>query len=414
MYSNMVFACQRDSYLQEFHTKAISCESAKIKLLINGKNEIFDGYNVVLEDTILFPEGGGQPDDRGTISNVQVLRITRNKDSAVHFVTQSVPLNEEIPLKLDWVRRFDHMQQHSGQHLLSAVAENKFKLKTTSWNLGELISYVEIDAPVVEFPVLKELEEIVNDKIRAAIPVTVKTYEKGSEELEKAHSRGLPDDHSGLIRIISIEGVDENMCCGTHVKNLSELQAIKIVSLEKGKKNKCNLYFLVGNRILSYMQKCIEKERIFTCFLKCGSDQHVELLEKMSKSLKTTQKNELNLIRDLALLEAQKVKQIQPKPKFYSIHRKEGNSDFMSIITNEVKDEDILLFITVGDEKGAGQVTISGKAEIVKTLGPKVGEILDGKGVAKGNRYLGKVNNLSQRSKAEQMIKDEISMNNEI
>uniref|UniRef100_T1IZE3 Threonyl/alanyl tRNA synthetase SAD domain-containing protein n=1 Tax=Strigamia maritima TaxID=126957 RepID=T1IZE3_STRMM len=139
------------------------------------------------------------------------------------------------------------MQQHSGQHLLSAVAENKFNLKTTSWNLGESISYVEIDAPVVEFPVLKELEEIVNDKIRAAIPVTVKTYEKGSEELGKAHSRGLPDDHSGLVRIISIEGVDENMCCGTHVKNLSELQAIKIVSLEKGKKNKCNWINMLGS-----------------------------------------------------------------------------------------------------------------------------------------------------------------------
>jgi len=403
----MVFACQKDSYLKEFSTTVVSCEKANLKLAINGKSQKVNGYEVTLEDTVLFPEGGGQPDDRGTINGIPVLRVTRQGAKAIHFLEKPLEVGESAKLSLDWERRFDHMQQHSGQHLVTAIADSLYGYKTTSWNLGEKLSFIELDTPKLTQQQMEEIERISNEKIREHLPILVKVYEDGSKELQEVRSRGLPEDHVGAVRVIVMEGIDENMCCGTHVTNLSQLQIVKLLYVEKGKKDKTNLFFLVGNRVLSYMSESVQKDKRLTEYLKCGPDQHTELVDKIQKSLKISQKNESSLLKDVATLEAQKFKMIQPKPPLFSLHKKEGNAEFMSIIMNEIADEEVLIFLSVGDEKGVGQVLIAGKPTIIAELGPKVMEILDGKGAAKGNRFNGK-GNLSQRIKAEAFLKDSV------
>jgi len=81
-------------------------------------------------------------------------------------------------------------------------------------------------------------------------------------------TRGLPDDHKGPVRVVTIEGVESNMCCGTHVTNLSQLQTIKLLRIEKGKKNKLNLYFLAGGRVLRQLSACLRREHQLTALLK--------------------------------------------------------------------------------------------------------------------------------------------------
>ncbi|KAK2536132.1 hypothetical protein Q9233_003341 [Columba guinea] len=115
----------------DFITKVVSCRAAELRP--EGGGEPVRGFQVVLEDTILFPEGGGQPDDRGLIGDVPVLRVTRRGPEAVHFVPAALEPGTEVLLSLDWERRFDHMQQHSGQHLVTAIADQMFGFKTTSW-----------------------------------------------------------------------------------------------------------------------------------------------------------------------------------------------------------------------------------------------------------------------------------------
>jgi misacylated tRNA(Ala) deacylase len=92
-------------------------------------------YEVVLEDTVLFPEGGGQPDDRGKINGVDVVRVLRRGSTAVHLTQEPLQEGAEVDIEVDWGRRFDHMQQHSAQHLITAIAEQKFGHKTTSWHV---------------------------------------------------------------------------------------------------------------------------------------------------------------------------------------------------------------------------------------------------------------------------------------
>ncbi|KAL1263969.1 hypothetical protein QQF64_004324 [Cirrhinus molitorella] len=136
----MAFQCQRDSYMQEFDTSVVSCVPAELTLENNGKKEKLKGFNLKLKDTILFPEGGGQPDDHGMVGGVPVLRVLRQGPEAVHFISSALEEGQEVHIKLDWERRFDHMQQHSGQHLITALADTMFGYKTTSWELGRHVA----------------------------------------------------------------------------------------------------------------------------------------------------------------------------------------------------------------------------------------------------------------------------------
>ncbi|CAH1773611.1 unnamed protein product [Owenia fusiformis] len=404
---DMALACQKNSYLKELNTVVKSCEPATLKTVLSGKKVKLNGFEVILEDTVLFPEGGGQPDDRGKISGVEVLRVTRKGTDGVHFTPTPFDIGSNVHLEVDWTRRFDNMQQHSGQHLVTAIADSVYGFKTTSWNLGEKTSFIELDTPKVSNDQLENIENIVNEKIRAGIAMYPTLYENAEDpEVEKARARGLPDDHVGPVRIVTIEGIEANLCCGTHVSNLSHLQSIKLLGVEKGKKNHSNLVFVAGNRVLNYLGTAYNNEKALTGLLKTGPDQHAELVEKTQKNLKIAQKSALTLMRDLAILEAKMFKSNGNAGNYFTLHRKEGDSEFMNIIVNEINSGDVLIFLTTGDEKGAGLFLLAGTEDQISHLGPKVAEVLEGKGAGKKGKFQGKANKLNKRTEAEIIIKD--------
>ncbi|KAM7371000.1 hypothetical protein PAMP_010506 [Pampus punctatissimus] len=390
--------------LSDFVTSVVSCCPAELKREINGKKETVKGFNVKLQDTILFPEGGGQPDDHGLIGDVPVLRVTRQGPDAVHFVGSPLEAGQEVTVKVDWERRFDHMQQHSGQHLITALADTMFGFKTTSWELGRQRSVIELDTPCTKPTQLQALEEAINEKIRARVPVTVQLLSIDDPAVEKVRSRGLPEDHAGPIRIIDIEGIDANMCCGTHVSNLSHLQVIKLLGTDKGKKNKTNLIFLAGNRVLRYAEKSFSTERSLVSLLKTGPDEHVEAVDKLQKSVKVLQKTNLSLLRDMAVLIAQNFKNDSQRGNFFSLHKKEGDNEFMNIIANEINTEETLVFLTVGEEKGPGLFLLAGPSQQVTEMGPRLLELLQGKGAGKNGRFQGKANNMARRGEVEALL----------
>ncbi|XP_028675824.2 alanyl-tRNA editing protein Aarsd1 [Erpetoichthys calabaricus] len=409
----MAYQCQRECYQQQFSTTVVSCIPTEQKLEVNGRKETVKGFHVVFKDTILFPEGGGQPDDRGVVNDIPVLRVTRQGADALHFVTSPLPEGCEAHMKVDWERRFDHMQQHSGQHLITAIADLEFGYKTTSWELGRQRSVIELDTPGLKPEQMEFLERTVNEKIRASVPVNVKEVSVDDPLVEQVRSRGLPDDHAGPVRIIEIEGVDSNMCCGTHVSNLSHLQAIKILGVEKGKKNKSNLIFIAGNRILQYTDQCFSVEKALTSLLKTGPEKHVEAVDKIQKSVKMLQKSNLNLLRDLAVLTAQAFKSDPKRGKLFTLHRKEGDNEFMNIIANEIGTEETLIFLTVGDEKATGLFLLAGPVEMVDSLGPRVSEMLEGKGAGKNGRYQGRANRMSRRSEVTTLLQESLELHSQ-
>ncbi|RZF42425.1 hypothetical protein LSTR_LSTR011563 [Laodelphax striatellus] len=400
----MVFACQNDSFLKQFDSTVVSCKEKQLKTVTDGKKVTLNGYDVILNDTILFPEGGGQPCDHGFINDRRIENVRREGATAVHFSESPFKEGERVSVVIDWKRRFDHMQQHSGQHLITAVADKEYGYSTTSWWLGKEISHIELDTPSIKNEEIQQLEEIVNEYIRNSTPVTVNTYGEQNPIPKEVRTRGLPDDHVGDVRVVTIEGLENNMCCGTHVTNLSQLQVIKLVRAEKGKKGKVNLEFLVGGRVMRQMATMYNREQSLSNLLKNSPAGHVEQVDKLQKSLKAANKNLQTVLKDLAACTARELLSQSPRPKYYCLHRKEADSDFMSIFINEVNCPEILLLLTIGDEMGAGQLVFHGTPEIVSHLGPQICEVLEGKGAGKGQKYQAKVKSLNHRSKAIELI----------
>ncbi|GJQ77226.1 hypothetical protein Trydic_g14895 [Trypoxylus dichotomus] len=404
----MVFKCQEDSFLKEFTSKVTSCTRTEFNTLIDGKKTKIDGYEVICEDTVLFPEGGGQPSDHGFLNDKKVHQVVRKGAQAIHLLEEPLSVGDEVVQRIDWDRRLDHMQQHSGQHLITAIIDREFKYSTVSWWLGEEVSHVELDTTSITSEQIKKAEEIVNELIREGRKVTVDIIKAGEEvDLNDIHARGLPKDHVGDVRIITIHGIESNMCCGTHVSNLCQLQVIKLLHTEKsGRKNNTLLYFLVGNRVLHRLNASIEREQKLTTILNNSPVQHVELVDKLVKNSKVANKNLQTVLKDLVVFEAEKLKETLPLPKYYMLHRKEAESDFMNQFIKNFGSTDVFLVLSVGDEKGAGSMVIYGKEDDVTALGNKICELLNGKGAGKGNKFNAKVNSLNNRKKVEELLKE--------
>ena len=381
------------------------------------------GFNVIFDDTILFPEGGGQNDDHGIIWNedqdegsaYQVKRVVRKNGQAVHFVLADKPFEKGVTMvqKIDWTRRFDHMQQHTGQHLISSIFD-KIGIETLSWWMAENevdkvgVSYIELDTKETCHEQLEHVEDECNQAIRDHLEVKTLVYTPGSEELQNAKTRGLPDDHEGSIRVIKIGDIDQNMCCGTHVSNLSQLQMVKILYTEK-KKNKFFLYFLVGSRVNQYLAQCFKREKDLTSILNGGPEHHGELTDKAVKNCKKYQKCTQNLLKEMATLTANQLK--ATKPKFYSVHRPEMCNDFINILLTQLGDQDIFILVTMGNDKeGPCQLAMSMNTpngmEVLNSLGASVCEALQAKARAdpKTLRTNGKFLSLKNRDKADKII----------
>merc|ERR1712000_486462 len=166
-----------DSYLKELSSKVLRCNvlSSNRRKEFKSKIPKEASHEVELEDSILFCEGGGQPSDKGKINTTDVLYVGRDTNG-------SLDVGSDVHVVLDWERRYDHMQQHSGQHLLSALGEQHFGWDTTSWWLGETLCNVEFNPTKKEFPInstnLLKLESMVNDIIRENRTVQARIVEE--------------------------------------------------------------------------------------------------------------------------------------------------------------------------------------------------------------------------------------------
>jgi len=224
----------RDSFLREFDAHVISCEP-------DG-----DRWRVILDRTAFYPTSGGQPYDTGTLGTAKVLEVLDDEsENVIHFTDRAVP-SGPIHGQIDWERRFDHIQQHTGQHLLSAAFIELFKLQTVSFHLGREISTIDLAAPAVDQRQLESAERRTNEIIFDDRPVNI--LFGTAQELAAAGIRKQVD-REGVLRAIEIEGFDRQPCGGTHVSRTGQIGMILLRKLEKVKNN-WRVEFVCGNRAI--------------------------------------------------------------------------------------------------------------------------------------------------------------------
>jgi len=250
-------------------------------------------YLIELSETAFYPEGGGQPRDFGWIDGIEVVDLVEEDEKIYHVVKEKIN-KETVTCRIDFERRFDHMQNHTGQHLLSAVFLEMYNAPTNSFHLGDDYLTIDIGLENINDKIVLNVENRVNELIFKNIPV--KSYIVNLDEARKLPLRKLPPTNVD-IRIVEIEGIDYSPCCGTHVKSLGEIGMLKILKTEKYK-NMTRIYFKCGKRLLKDFQ---EKNIIINSLIKNLSVPQSEILLKFD-SLQSEIKNltrQLNSLKEL-------------------------------------------------------------------------------------------------------------------
>lgn len=252
-------------------------------------------FVITLDRTAFYPGGGGQPADHGRIGEIPVEDVYEQQGQTYH-VLASKPGEKSVSCTLDFERRLDYMQQHTGQHLLSAILFDKYHWKTSSLHMSE--EEVSVDVSVTEIPdgLLRRIEEEVNDRIYLDLPV--KTHVVGPEEAAKFPLRKVPPV-ADLIRIVEIEATDFSPCCGTHVTRTGEIGIVKVMRTEK-RGNETRIHFMCGKRAFKAFQREHESISGLMRLYRTTDEKVLQRAEETSAQLRDSQK-EMTILKNASL-----------------------------------------------------------------------------------------------------------------
>lgn len=289
--------------LKLFYTNPYLMEaSAKIMDIEVKENKA----RVLLDRTIFYPEGGGQPSDRGVIKGngfrIEVEKV-EGKNEIWHEGTLKGRIpekGEEVKLELDWEWRYENMRQHTGQHILSAILKRMYNSDTTGFQIFPEYNKIEINFDeelTWEHILAAELEA--NEVVWANIPVEIEEYEKLPKEVRSALRKSLPEDISGKIRVVKIGDVDLIPCGGTHVKNTGEVGFIKVLNFYRKTKNIWRIEFACGYRALIYLDRLLQDYWESLDKMPNKNRPLTDRIEELKQELENAEKEKVELRREL-------------------------------------------------------------------------------------------------------------------
>ena len=260
----------QDAYLHEFEAVVTACEPMK------------KGFAAELDRTAFFPEGGGQPADTGRIGEIRVTDVHEKDGRILHYVDRALPVGAAVHCALDFARRFDIMQQHTGEHLLSYCAWHLFGAQNVGFHCALTYATLDLDKPV-SHEGITEIENLANRLAAENAAVTAKIYETEADlqgiPLRK-HAEGL----TAPIRIVTIEGSDACTCCAPHVRRTGEIGQLKIVEALPYKGGmRCT--FLCGMRALQHAQQMQDTVSAIALRFSTARDQAEAAVQKQSEDL---------------------------------------------------------------------------------------------------------------------------------
>ena len=261
-----------DSFLREFDAEVLSCEREGAR------------WRVTLDRTAFYPTSGGQPHDTGTLGGAKVLEVADTEDGKiVHYTAAELPAGP-VTGRIDWPRRFDHMQQHTGQHLLSAVFIDLFGFHTVSFHLGKEISTIDLEAPSIVPRHIEEAEQRTNEIIFE--DRVVKVRYGTAEELAEAGIRKKVE-REGVLRAVEIDGIDRQPCGGTHLARTGQAGMLLLRKLER-RRDVWRLEFVCGMRALTTARADYASLWHAATLLSCGASDVPGVIGKTLEERRAT------------------------------------------------------------------------------------------------------------------------------
>ncbi|OOZ86637.1 alanyl-tRNA editing protein [Bacillus cereus] len=262
-----------DAYKQDFTTKVIKQDYDK------------DGnLYVILNETAFYPTGGGQPHDTGTLNGIAVLGVEEVDEEIRHFIAEQLH-TEEVEGKINWERRFDHMQQHTAQHILSAAFWDHFNVPTIGFHLGKETVTIDLETENLHAETVKKAVQIANKIVFENHPIRIQWM-----NLEEAKTLPLRKEPTLTenIRVVIIENFDYNGCGGTHPKHTGEVGPIQVLGWERNKGG-IRLTFIAGWRTLKVMG---QQQQIIKDVSKQLNSSEIDIPAKVAQLLISQKENE--------------------------------------------------------------------------------------------------------------------------
>ena len=239
-----------DAYIKEFTATVLECREEK------------NGYGILLDQSAFYPEGGGQPSDQGMLDGKKVVDVKEKCGELIHFTKEPVEKGKKIEGSIYWERRFDLMQQHSGEHMVSGLIHEKYGYDNVGFHMGSDVVTIDFNGTLT-MDELFVIEEKANQKIWENTAVEI--WYPCAQELENLPYRSKKE-LTGKIRIVRFPGADLCACCGTHVKQTGEIGMIKLLSCEKFREG-VRVEMISGKRVLEHLNIIQEQNRRISVLL---------------------------------------------------------------------------------------------------------------------------------------------------
>ena len=357
-----------DSHLKAFTATVTGCEETK------------GGWAVTLDATAFYPTGGGQNCDLGTLGTVNVLDVKEQGEDILHLCDGPLEVGSTVEGSIDWARRFDHMQQHSGEHMVMGFIYEKYGYHNVGFHMGTGLVTIDLDGPVT-WEELLQIESKVNALIWENRPI--KCWYPSPEELPNVRYRSkkpLP----WPVRIVEFPGADACACCGTHVKYTGEVGLVKFVSCIKFKEG-VRIEMASGKRAMDLFQAIFEQNRQVSQTFSAKILETGAAAQKFNDMLIQEKYRSVGLQRKVFAAIAESYAE-----KDRALHFEEGLNpgqvrELADVIAQKVN---TAIVISGSDETGYS-ICILSKTEDTRALGKAVNTALNGRGGGKPGAFQG-------------------------
>ena len=373
----------KDSHRKEFEATVLSCEEK-----INAKGEKA-GYRIVLDRTAFFPEGGGQFGDAGWLDDAEVTD-TREKGGVIfHETKKPLAPGSRVKGRLDFDVRFDRMQQHSGEHILSGLVHNLYGYDNVGFHLGEEITTLDFNGELTEAQI-KELELLANRGVFENVPVQVLYPTK--EQLKNVNYRSKIEIE-GQIRIVSIPGYDICACCAPHVDRTGEIGLVKIVGCEKHRGG-CRMTILCGFRALMDYQRKLKSVTEVSVALSAKPEKVGEAVLH-AKEQQGRLREQLNRMQQLYL--GRKLEELGPEDRNVCIFEEELDQVAARNFVNSAMEKcGGVCGAFIGTDEGGYHYILGNRTADVRPLLKTLNERFQGKGGGKSEMVQGSLSGTAE------------------
>lgn len=349
-------------YIREFEAVVLSCEKGK------------KGYEVILDQTAFYPEGGGQPTDTGVLGGVRVKEVHEKNGEVVHFMEEPLNAGDKVSGSIDWEKRFIHMQEHSGEHLVSGLIHEKYGYDNVGFHMGADEVTIDFNG-LIEWDDLMEIERKANDIIWENREIYADFPPK--EELEHLEYRSKKE-LTGDVRIVKIPGGDICACCGTHVKHTGEIGLVKFLSMIHYKGG-VRISLLCGKRALADYENKRDQVQKISNLLSAKADEVAVAVDKMKQEVAKLQEKLAESYRELI---EHKVRSFEESQDAVCIVEPEFGAVQLRQMVNRMMEENkgkIVLALSGNNERGFLYV-MGSQSEDMRLLSKELNGLLSGRG----------------------------------